>query len=175
MLAATLLPLSASFLAKLGGKSVVCSLIQEGIQACEESCWFQGLKWSIYLAAGFWMQDPPVVYHTEQNIGRLCIFTVVSRSVCANRTRIVGCMFCLNVHVLWQVPHKETVYSLSAWTSKQKSGSVEIPSVLLNNPSMQLLELLDEFVSLLTLIQPGSCVTAGRVHHFIRTDKWKAK
>lgn len=53
MLAATLLHLSASSLAKLGGKTVVCSLIQEGIQAHEESYWFQGLKRGMYLTAGF--------------------------------------------------------------------------------------------------------------------------
>lgn len=36
VLAATLLHLSASSLAKLGRKTVVCSLIQEGIQAHEK-------------------------------------------------------------------------------------------------------------------------------------------
>lgn len=53
VLAATLLHLSASSLAKLGRKTVVCSLIQEGIQAREKPYWFWRLKQGMYLTAGF--------------------------------------------------------------------------------------------------------------------------
>lgn len=41
-------------------------------------------------------------------------------------------------------PQRNFVYSFSAWTLKQKSGSLQIPSMLLNKLSMQLLEFLNE-------------------------------